>query len=60
VLESSWRSFSRAQHRGNQAIFELESTLKALDEEMAKRQKEVLDLELKYGINPNRKEEIKV
>lgn len=38
----------------------LESTLKALDEEMGKRQKEVLELELKYGINPNKKEEIKV
>jgi prefoldin subunit 2 len=33
----------------------LESTLKALDDEMAKRQKEVLELELKYGLNPNKK-----
>ena len=37
----------------------LQSTLKALDEEMNKRQKEVLDLELKYGINPNKKDEPK-
>lgn len=38
----------------------LESTLKALDEEMNKRQKEVLELELKYGLNPSKKEDIKV
>lgn len=38
----------------------LESTLKALDEEMAKRQKDVLELELKYGLNPSKKDETKV
>jgi hypothetical protein len=37
----------------------LQSTLKALDEEMNKRQKEVLELELKYGLNPNKKDEPK-
>lgn len=37
----------------------LESTLKALDEEMNKRQKEVVELELKYGINPNKKDEVR-
>lgn len=35
----------------------LESTLKALDDEMAKRQKEVLEMELKYGLNPSKKQE---
>lgn len=35
----------------------LESTLKALDDEMAKRQKEVLELELKYGLSPSKKQE---
>jgi hypothetical protein len=30
--------------------------LKALDLEMNKRQKEVVELELKYGINPNKKD----
>ena len=34
----------------------LESTLKALDEEMTKRQKEAHEIELKYGINPNKRE----
>ena len=38
----------------------LESTLKALDGEMSKRQKEVLEMELKYGINPNKKDDIKM
>jgi len=42
-----------------ETISMLESTLKALDEEMNKRQKEVVELELKYGINPNKKEEIR-
>lgn len=35
----------------------LESTLKALDDEMGKRQKEVTDLELKHGLNPGKKQE---
>jgi hypothetical protein len=35
----------------------LEATLKALDEEMGKRQKEVLDMELKYGLNPGKKDD---
>jgi len=43
-----------------ETVFMLETTLKALDSEMAKRQKEVLEMELKYGLNPNKKEEIKV
>ena len=43
-----------------ETVVMLESTLKALDSEMAKRQKEVLELELKYGINPNKKDDIKV
>lgn len=34
----------------------LESTLRALDAEMAKRQRDVLELELKHGLNPNRKQ----
>jgi prefoldin subunit 2 len=34
----------------------LESTLKALDDEMAKRQKEVLEMELKYGLNPKKQD----
>lgn len=34
----------------------LEQTLKALDEEMSKRQKQVVELELKHNLNPNNKQ----
>ena len=34
----------------------LEQTLKALDEEMGKRQKQVVELEMKYNLNPNNKQ----
>ena len=43
-----------------ETVVMLESTLKALDGEMSKRQKEVLEMELKYGINPNKKDDIKM
>lgn len=32
----------------------LEQALKALDAEMAKREKQVLEIELKYNLNPNK------
>jgi hypothetical protein len=35
----------------------LEQGLKALDVEMGKREKEVLEIELKYNLNPNKKQE---
>ena len=35
----------------------LEQALKALDAEMTKREKQVLDIELKYNLNPNKKQE---
>lgn len=40
-----------------QNIAMLEQALKALDAEMAKREKEVLDIELKYNLNPSKKQE---
>jgi len=40
-----------------QNIAMLEQALKALDAEMTKREKEVLDIELKYNLNPNKKQE---
>lgn len=38
-----------------QNITMLEQALKALDIEMGKREKEVLDIELKYNLNPTKK-----
>lgn len=40
-----------------QNIAMLEQALKALDAEMAKREKEVLEIELKYNLNPSKKQE---
>jgi len=37
-----------------QNVAMLEQALKALDAEMAKREKEVLEIELKYNLNPNK------
>jgi prefoldin subunit 2 len=39
-----------------QTVNMLEQTLKALDEEMGKRQKQVVELEMKYNLNPNNKQ----
>ena len=39
-----------------QTVTMLEQTLKALDEEMGKRQKQVVELEMKYNLNPNNKQ----
>lgn len=40
-----------------QNIAMLEQALKALDAEMSKREKEVLEIELKYNLNPNKKQD---
>lgn len=40
-----------------QNVAMLEQALKALDTEMGKREKEVLDIELKYNLNPSKKSE---